>query len=544
MPGPALELKWKLYDAQMAEQRGDWAAAVSAYEAAADIQAALASAQSSRMLMERVLGASRDLGSQLAYAQVRANDLPGAIAALENARARLLTAKLARAAYRAATAGGRVLPETYESVLRQVEQFELIRDSPRDIAREGITISQQALSAALQRMAEDVRRIPGFEYFGLPQSAASVSRLLDKIGIAYLFSAEHGGYALVHLGAGNALVPVPLPGAAAKEVYQMASLFASAVSWLDQNFQIAMSAIDDVCHWLGSAVVTPLLPVLDRNPGLEITLVSCGWFSILPVHAAWIVDRGSLDDRRFPLIDRGVGYIPNAQVLRAVAALPPTQLAQNVLVVAEPASAHPDLPASVAEAAAVERVWPSSRRAWQKDEVLRVIPGCTLAHFASHATSRPERPLRSSIEVAGGDSIEVHELMSVPFGSAPLCVLSGCETAAVTEAVPDEGTGLVSGLLAARARGVVASMWPVDDAATNVLMTLLHQGLRKDPDAQVALSRAQSRMRRMTISELRNVAPHVLDSGDVGGPPASRPFRHPYYWSGFCYTGARDRQQP
>ena len=539
MPGPALQLQWKIYDAQMAEQRGDWVAAVSAYEAAADIQSALAGSQSSRMLMERVLGDSRDLGSRLAYARVRANDLPGAVAALENSRARLLTSKLARTAYRAAAAAGRGRPETYDSVLQQVEQFELIRDSGQSSTPEGMTIRQQGLSAALQRMAEDVRRMPGFEHFALPQSPVSIPGLLNKINIAYLFSTEHGGYALVHLGTENGvLVPVPLPGAAAKETYQMASLFVSAVGWLDQNFQLAMNAIDDVCRWLGSAVVAPLLPVLDRNADLEITLVSCGWFSILPVHAAWIVDRGNLDGRRFPFIDRGVAYIPNAQVLRAVAALPPTRLAQDVLVVAEPKSTRPDLPASVGEATAIERVWPSSRRAWRKDEVLRAIPGCTLAHFASHATSRPTQPLRSSIDVAGGDGIEVHELMSVPFRSAPLCVLSACETAAVGETIPDEGTGLVSGLLSARARGVVASMWLVDDDATNVLMTLLHQGLRMVPDARVALSRAQSRMRRMTISDLREVAPDILDSGDIYGAPTSRPFQHPYYWSGFCYTGA------
>ena len=423
--------------------------------------------------------------------------------------------------------------------MQQVEQFELIRDSGQSSTPEGMTIRQQGLSAALQRMAEDVRRMPGFEHFALPQSPVSIPGLLNKINIAYLFSTEHGGYALVHLGTENGvLVPVPLPGAAAKETYQMASLFVSAVGWLDQNFQLAMNAIDDVCRWLGSAVVAPLLPVLDRNADLEITLVSCGWFSILPVHAAWIVDRGNLDGRRFPFIDRGVAYIPNAQVLRAVAALPPTRLAQDVLVVAEPKSTRPDLPASVGEATAIERVWPSSRRAWRKDEVLRAIPGCTLAHFASHATSRPTQPLRSSIDVAGGDGIEVHELMSVPFRSAPLCVLSACETAAVGETIPDEGTGLVSGLLSARARGVVASMWLVDDDATNVLMTLLHQGLRMVPDARVALSRAQSRMRRMTISDLREVAPDILDSGDIYGAPTSRPFQHPYYWSGFCYTGA------
>jgi hypothetical protein len=460
------------------------------------------------------------------------------MAALENGRARLLTSKLARTAYRA-LAPGRLLPESYQSVLDQVEQFELIRDSGLASTPEGMTIRQQALSASLQRMAEDVRQMPGFEHFGLPQTAASIRGLLGEVNIAYLFSTEHGGYALVHLGAKNgALVRVPLPDADAKELHQRASLFVSAVGWLEQNFEVALNTIDEVCRWLGSAVVGPLLPVLDPSPDLRLTLVPCDYLSLLPLHAAWVVDRGALDGRRFPLLERDVAYIPNAQVLRAVAALPPARLDRDVLVIAEPASADPELPASVAEAAAIKRVWPSSQRAWRKDDVLRAIPGCTLAHFATHATSLPGRPLRSSIDVADGAEIEVHELMSVPFRSAPLCVLSACETAAVGATVPDEGTGLVGGLLSARARGVVAAMWLVDDDATNVLMTLLHQGLRTLPDARVALSRAQSRMRRLTISDLRDLAPDVLASGEIQGPPTSRPFQHPYYWSGFCCTGA------
>lgn len=539
MAGPALELQWKIYDAERAEQRGDWAGAVSAYEAAAEIQAALASVQYSRVLMERVLGKSHDLGSRLAYARARIDDLRGAVAALENTRARLLMSNLARAAYQAAmTRGGYgpARPETSESVLRQLEEFERIRDSGEASTPENIIIRQQALSATQRRIAEDVRRVPGFEFFGLPQSADSVPGLLDKINIVYLFSTEYGGYALIHLGQKNStLVPVPLPGATSEQVRDMAARFDSAVSQIYADWEPAARQIDEVCRWLGSVVVAPLLPVLDQNAVVKIAVVSCGWFSILPVHAAWIRDRGN---RRYPLIDLGIAYIANAQVLRAVAALPKTRLGQEVLVVAEPPSARPALPASVEEAIAVQRMWPSSHRAWRKDEVLAAIPGCTLAHFATDATSLPGQPLKSSIAVAGDDSIEVHELMSVPFRSAPLCVLSACQTAAVGYTVPDEGTGLVSGLLSARARGVIAAMWPVEDAYTKVLMTLLHKGLREIPDGRIALSRAQSQMRGMTISEMRGIAPDMLDSGDFDGPPGSRPFENPLLWAGFCYTGA------
>jgi hypothetical protein len=62
--------------------------------------------------------------------------------------------------------------------------------------------------------------------------------------------------------------------------------------------------------------------------------------------------------------------------------------------------------------------------------------------------------------------------------------------------------------------------------------------LREIPDGRIALSRAQSQMRGMTISEMRGIAPDMLDSGDFDGPPGSRPFENPLLWAGFCYTGA------
>jgi CHAT domain-containing protein len=81
-------------------------------------------------------------------------------------------------------------------------------------------------------------------------------------------------------------------------------------------------------------------------------------------------------------------------------------------------------------------------------------------------------------------------------------------------------------------------MWPVDDLATRVLMTLLHSRLRRSEDARSALRGAQTELRDLTLAQFRKLGPHPAGQAEIDGPPTHRPFEHPFFWAGFCYTGA------
>lgn len=536
--GPAKQLQWSVADAGVAERKGDWESAVRAYEAAAAIQDGLARVQGSRQLMERVLGPSHDLACRLAYARSQAGDIWGALAALENGRARLLMPKLARLAYRAAhrRSGERTgTLASYEAVWREVEEFEAIRDRGVADMPEGATSRGQRLSALGDEITARIRRLPGFEWFGLKESAHSMPRLLAGHDVVYMFHAEPGGRALVHLSSARGhLIDVPLPQATTARVTEMANRFREALGQLESSYGSALTELDVVCRWLGSAVVGPLIPALGNRTFRRLMIVPCAWFSILPVHSAWCMDNKG-KGRRYPLIDIGTTYIPNMQAARALNSIPAADISRNVLVVSEPPSPRADLPASVEEGIAVTRAWPSSHTAWRKDDVLAAVPGCTLVHFAAHGLSRPDQPLRSGIQVAYGRWLEVHELMAVQFRSFPLCVLSACRTAAIGHTVPDEGTGLVSGLLSAGARGAVASMWPVDDFATRIFMTYFHNALSASRNVPAALRAAQHQLRSTTLSQL--AVADARELADDSSPRDSCPFEHPLFWAGFCYTG-------
>lgn len=187
----------------------------------------------------------------------------------------------------------------------------------------------------------------------------------------------------------------------------------------------------------------------------------------------------------------------------------------------------PPLPHSAVEAAAIAaQLAPGEVRlqtgfaATRESALAPDLGQFRILHFATHAQLEIDQPLLSAIVLAQrgpqGQEIEgslrAHEIYGLEL-SAELVVLSACETGLGRE-VP--GEGLVSGLprafLAAGARRVLVSLWPVGDRETAELMTAFYRHLAQQrlPPAQ-ALQLAQIELRRL------------------GRPPRS--------WAGFVLLG-------
>lgn len=135
-------------------------------------------------------------------------------------------------------------------------------------------------------------------------------------------------------------------------------------------------------------------------------------------------------------------------------------------------------------------------------------------HVATHGIARPERIGYAGIwlEGSGGAAPPAFlgwlEVLSHGV-SNHLVVLDACELGAGRENVG--GTlGFASALSEAGARDVVASLWPMSDAASATWVPAFYTALAADPshNAASALRAAQLRLRE------------------------SRMFRHPFYWSG------------
>jgi CHAT domain-containing protein len=142
--------------------------------------------------------------------------------------------------------------------------------------------------------------------------------------------------------------------------------------------------------------------------------------------------------------------------------------------------------------------------------------GFSMLHFATHGKFNADTPLNSGLYLAKGRDADgiltVGDLYGLNFDS-DLVTLSACETGLGKVANGDDVIGLTRGFLYAGARSIVASLWEVDDAATEQLMVSFYGNL-KDHDKREALRLAQIETRTK--------------------------FPHPMFWAAFQIVGRAD----
>lgn len=536
---PAMQVRWKIYAAESAERLGDWILAANLYTEAAEIQEELANSQVSRVLRERVLGSSNDLKSRHAYAYAQAGDLWKALNVIEGGRGRSLTQGMLTNALTSGWAGpsGPPTPDSALNTLKAAQSLNRVRNSGRSDSPEGAGIESDRLVRMSEEILQEFIAKSGLTWLNGDFSAETLRQIAPQSDVLWLFHSAIGGGALAYFSESRHIEYIQLPAASTERILEQATRYTEAVDLLATDFIAAVGVIDSVCKWLGDNV---LRPIMSRAPEIacrRVRIIPATWFSVLPVHSAWQrPEHPEYGERRlYPLLNANASYLPGLRPAGLLSLLRVPHIASAVIVVGEPPSDKPQLPSSIEETSAVVGAWPNSRRLWRKGEIMAALGEATLIHFASHAKWIPGMPLRSGLNTAADEWVEVRELMPIPLRGYPLCILSGCRTADVGHTAPDEATGLVGGLLVAGARGVVASHWPVDDFATRCLMKLFHTALASGRNVEVALAVAQKGLRDASPTRLSE----IVSASEMPAIDFSLeyPFRHPYYWAGFSYTG-------
>ena len=170
-------------------------------------------------------------------------------------------------------------------------------------------------------------------------------------------------------------------------------------------------------------------------------------------------------------------------------------------------SGDQSIPAAALEAAAIAQTWKDAGRPTQLlapvDQALlgQAAPRARVLHLASHASWNRTAAVSGGITLSEG-RLDAGELFAaLDLTRTDLAVLSACDTAASMFAPGGEAINLAQLVLSGAGAGqVIASLWPVDDLATGLLMVRLHEDLASRLTPSRALVKAQRWLQNLTYS--------------------------------------------
>ncbi|KAJ2932952.1 hypothetical protein H1R20_g4113, partial [Candolleomyces eurysporus] len=390
--------------------------------------------------------------------------------------------------------------------------------------------------------------VPGFENFLLPRpSAAWFDHLPDSGPVVVISVHDDLCSALVLMAGTDAPLHIPLPDFSLTQAEALRDLMQTSLdAWglrvrgdgvnesessndraikpasASRKVPIIASPIETALRQLWVNVVKPILKKLglskcgDARP--RIWWCPTGPLTFLPLHAAGVY-RGPNAEA---LSDYAVSsYIPTvaalAERLESPRSIPADGLGLMMVCVAGTGRSH--IPGTLKEINCVnEKIKDSDIRTSRVEEkeatikaVLEGIERCSCVHFACHGVQNAEEPLRSAF-LLGDGRLELSTIIKSNLKSADLAFLSACQTSTGDPKLSEEATHLAAGMLAAGYRGVVGTMWPIQDryapeVADDFYKNLLAYGAdgRKTIDgarAAYALDYAVKRLRdKIGVSE-------------------------------------------
>lgn len=168
-------------------------------------------------------------------------------------------------------------------------------------------------------------------------------------------------------------------------------------------------------------------------------------------------------------------------------------------------------------------------------------PEKSVVHIATHFDSRPGVAANSNLLLGDGSELSLAEIEAMPrlFSGVDLLTLSACSTAFTNRT--EDGREVDSfGTIAQRpgARGVIASLWSVNDEATSRLMETMYRIRQSNPQLgkSEALRQAQERMAGGVLKPgMGGAKKRGSEVPDDAG--AASGWTHPYYWAPFILIG-------
>ncbi|RXW19092.1 hypothetical protein EST38_g6759 [Candolleomyces aberdarensis] len=253
------------------------------------------------------------------------------------------------------------------------------------------------------------------------------------------------------------------------------------------------SMLEYVLKQLWTRIVKPIVESLslkiskDQVPEQRVWWCPTGSLSFLPLHAAgiysgsdpvsicdyvvssYIPTLSSLLERLKAKVDSSPPSIPKVASEESA-----TNCTRGILLISEHnAPGLSMIPGAKAEVQAIKTQLakskvPTSTLGGETNTVATVEAGVsnmskfTCVHLACHAIQDAKEPLKSGFHLHDG-RLELSKIVRANMAFADLAFLSACQTSAGDEKLSEEAVHLAAGMLAAGYRGVVGTMWSIQD---------------------------------------------------------------------------------
>jgi CHAT domain-containing protein len=149
-----------------------------------------------------------------------------------------------------------------------------------------------------------------------------------------------------------------------------------------------------------------------------------------------------------------------------------------------------------------------------KRRVTQEMEDCTWIHLACHGVQRPDEPTKSALILEDGH-LTLEEIVKLNLPKAEFAFLSACQTTTGDENLSEEAVHIAGGMLLAGYRGVVATMWSIQDDLAPEVTNEFYRHIMQDgerPDsrkAAVALHKSVQKIRRKAGVKLIDWIPFV-----------------------------------
>ncbi|KAJ7266778.1 CHAT domain-containing protein [Mycena rebaudengoi] len=348
------------------------------------------------------------------------------------------------------------------------------------------SIAQQSHAFALERnhVLQQIRELPGFERFLLSKPISELLLAANMGPVAILNISVYTSDALILMPDHEEVIHVPLSAFTLHEAQALAESLASIVGTLGRSdrlfgFREGDMAPDDIfAHILSELwlkIVRPILDALEMTTPMSQDFGRIWWcptgpLAFLPIHAAGLYGADQTPGSKLSdfLIS---SYTPSLTAL--IQGFHPhseSQAELTILAVTQPsAKGQSYLPGTREE---IERIQQHARGKahvqWLDEEMAtidKVQEGMMTSrwvHFACHGV-QSDSPTESALLLAGSSRLTLSNIIQLNLPNADLAFLSACQTATGSQKLQDESVHLTAGMLLAGYRGVIGTMWSIND---------------------------------------------------------------------------------